>query len=65
MKNLYYIFAELSQSVFWALLIFLVLEIIKPRLVLAHLHLGYFFIFWLLTAIISLVLNNSSSQTKD
>lgn len=58
MKKAYYIFSELSQLAFYSMLIFVALEMIKPRLVLAHLNLLYCFIFWLITAIISLVLNN-------
>lgn len=56
-KNLYYLFSELAQVSAWSLLIFLILELIKPRLVLAHLNLSAFFIFWLIIAIISLVLS--------
>jgi len=46
------------------MLIFVLLELIKPRLVLAQLNLTGFFIFWLITAIISLVLKRLSSEIK-
>jgi hypothetical protein len=63
-KQIYYFFAELSQVGAWAMLIFVLLELIKPRLVLAQLNLTGFFIFWLITAIISLVLKRLSSEIK-
>lgn len=58
-RNWYYIFTEINHVLGSALLIFLGIEIVKPKLVSAYINLNLWFIFWLTSAIIILILNNS------
>jgi len=64
-RNLYFIFLEINKVLGAASLIFLVVEMIKPRLILAYINLNWWFIFWLASAIITLVLNNLISPSGE
>lgn len=54
--NLLELWSELNLVMLTAMVIFVVLELIMPRVVLAHLNFTYFFIFWVVSAILQLVI---------
>jgi|GEM_PF-1858458 hypothetical protein len=67
MKHLIWLIVrELHLALGVALLLFLLLEWWSPRLVLAYVNYNLVFIFWLISAIMLLVLNKyQSSQSGD
>ncbi|PIV50201.1 hypothetical protein CO115_01330 [Candidatus Falkowbacteria bacterium CG_4_9_14_3_um_filter_36_9] len=58
MKNLYLIFKELFYSLTGALGCFVIMEILRPGMVLAYININWVLIFWLIIGILVLTIND-------
>ncbi len=57
MKNAYLISLEIFYALTGAIVIFSMMEIIRPNIVLAYFNLNWLLIFWLIVGIFILLLN--------
>jgi hypothetical protein len=64
-NKLYQITREVFYFLGLGLIIFILMEIIKPRIVLGYLNLTVWFVLWLLSGIIILVMNKGGDKNSD
>jgi len=62
LPKIYHVFKELFYALGLGLIILIIMEIIKPRIVLGYLNLSVWFVLWLLSGIIILSINKGGDK---